>query len=695
MSHYIDFTVCTPLGFVRLFGVVGQVLVKPHLLRDVNDEYHAFNFEEASVRRKLATTSSSYADAAPYDPLKVHSNAEGLYQRRINGSSTNGQQLHDEVVLNERLREIESDQRELDKLRSSSAFQRNFVYPIAMILLLFLTGITVLLVCTNTLELLIGIKALPLSTRQFTLGISSLSKLGPLGAALEVCIIFYLGATSSVGFYTMPFMRHVRPRRRRTSLSQLIVNCAIVLILSSALPLLSRILGISNFDLLGDFGEIEWLGNFQIVFLYNLVFGTATTLCIVNKFTATVRRELCARLWMCTFSLAIAIGAALLLPLSIASNEVLTLYPNSYYVKWLNSSLIQGLWNHVFLFSNLSLFVLLPFSYLFAESAGFLGHHKGIISRAYETFTVFSLLAFVVLGLTYVISALIDPEKSSLQTLLNLGSYHLPFLYSCVSFLGVLLLLVCTPLGFVRLFGVASVRRKLATTSSSYADAAPYDPLKVHSNAEGLYQRRINGSSTNGQQLHDEVVLNERLREIESDQRELDKLRSSSAFQRNFVYPIAMILLLFLTGITVLLVCTNTLELLIGIKALPLSTRQFTLGISSLSKLGPLGAALEVCIIFYLALHLPWASTRCPLCGISALPLLSRILGISNFDLLGDFGEIEWLGNFQIVFLYNLVFGTATTLCIVNKYTATVRRELCARLVENYLLVINYISVIN
>ena len=31
-------------------------------------------------------------------------------------------------------------------------------------------------------------------------------------------------------------------------------------------------------------------------------------------------------------------------------------------------------------------------------------------------------------------------------------SYYLPFLYSCVSFLGVLLLLVCTPLGFVKLF---------------------------------------------------------------------------------------------------------------------------------------------------------------------------------------------------------------------------------------------------
>lgn len=47
-------------------------------------------------------------------------------------------------------------------------------------------------------------------------------------------------------------------------------------------------------------------------------------------------------LWLCTLSLAVAVGAALLLPFSIASNEVLLLYPNSYYVKWLNISLVQG-----------------------------------------------------------------------------------------------------------------------------------------------------------------------------------------------------------------------------------------------------------------------------------------------------------------------------------------------------------------
>ncbi|XP_017482754.1 PREDICTED: protein Lilipod-like isoform X1 [Rhagoletis zephyria] len=463
--------------------------------------------------------------------------------------------------------------------------------------------------------------------------------------------------------------------------------------------------------------------------------------------------------WLCTFSMAIAVGAALLLPISIASNEILLLYPNSYYVKWLNSSLIQGLWNHVFLFSNLSLFVFLPFAYLFTESTGFVGHKKGIIARVYETFTVFSLLATVVLGITYVLSAVMDPERIGFLSLLNLGSVHLPFLYSCVSFLGVLLLLVCTPLGFVRLFGVmgqvlvkphllrdvneeyqvyymeiASVKRKLAniellnvsisgngssslrsSLTRSYTNGGAGGYYK-HTSLEHLYQRKPLDSHQN-----EHEKLNQRLRELESESRELEKLRKSSAFQRNFVYPLAMLSLLFFTGITVLLVVQNTLELLIGIKALPLSKRlqQFTLGITSLSKLGPFGAGLEVCLIFYLGAtsvvgfytmpfmrhvrpqkrktSLAQLILNCALVLIlsSALPLLSRIIGITNFDLLGDFGAIEWLGNFQIVLLYNLIFGTTTALCLVNKFTAAVRQELCARLVENYVLFTNYMSFIN
>ncbi|XP_064554502.1 protein Lilipod isoform X1 [Drosophila montana] len=506
----------------------------------------------------------------------------------------------------------------------------------------------------------------------------------------------------------------------------------------------------------------------HIIFLLLIILLYFSSYVVVSRFRRRDRDDLYSNdedevlvyrisFWLCTFTLAVAEGAAMLLPVSIASNEVLLLYPNSYYVKWLNSSLIQGLWNHVFLFSNLSLFIFLPFVYLFSESTGFVGHKKGILARVYETFTVFILMAIIVLVLTAVLSAVFGIEKFQFFWFLNLGSVHLPFLYSCVSFLGVMLMLICTPYGFVRLFGVvnqvlvrpmllrdvneefsafymeeASVKRKLAhidlhnvsisdakrgsrfTNGNGRTHSYLPQPLLQHSLAH-LYQRK----SLVGNVDEQHHLLNERLKELYSERKELDKLRKSSTFQRTFVYPLAMLLLLFCTAVTILLVVQNTLELLIGIKALPLSTRQFTLGISSLSKLGPVGAAMEVCLIFYLGAtsvvgfySMPFMNNVRPKrrqtslpqlmlnCGFmlvlsSALPLLSRIIGITNFDLLGDFGAIEWLGNFQIVLLYNLVFGTTTALCLANKFTATVRRELRARLVENYVLFTNYMSFIN
>lgn len=50
------------------------------------------------------------------------------------------------------------------------------------------------------------------------------------------------------------------------------------------------------------------------------------------------------RLELCTFTLAVALGAVLLLPFSIISNEVLLSLPRNYYIQWLNGSLIHGTW---------------------------------------------------------------------------------------------------------------------------------------------------------------------------------------------------------------------------------------------------------------------------------------------------------------------------------------------------------------
>lgn len=72
---------------------------------------------------------------------------------------------------------------------------------------------------------------------------SSLSKLGPFGAGLEIVIILYMLVASTVGLYSLPVVSTYRPHIKQTPLTHIVGNCTLLLILSSALPLLSRILG--------------------------------------------------------------------------------------------------------------------------------------------------------------------------------------------------------------------------------------------------------------------------------------------------------------------------------------------------------------------------------------------------------------------------------------------------------------------
>ena len=110
----------------------------------------------------------------------------------------------------------------------------------------------------------------------------------------------------------------------------------------------------------------------------------------------------------------------------------------------------------LFTLTNVALFLLLPFAYLFCESEGFTGARRGLINRAKETLVTLLLLSVVVCGSMYILAALIDRDQYTMDTLTNMNSYYLSFLYFCISFLSRLLLLVCTPLGFVKLFTLAA-----------------------------------------------------------------------------------------------------------------------------------------------------------------------------------------------------------------------------------------------
>lgn len=330
MWHYLPFLyscvsfigvvlllLCTPVGIARLFTVLGELVVKPQFLRNVQEEYELAALEEMHIRRRLANISGHLQDndlsrskSLPTLDISDVETETQLKQRHVfpalkqydnyksnGGVDSNKSSFIEEMqFLQVELSNAEDKRKSLESQKKASVFRRNIGYPLAMLILVALTSLSAIIVVQNTLELLVGIKALPVSSaQQFAIGITSLSKLGVVGSALEITLILYLWCASVVGLYSLPLICRLRPRVNDTSFTQIIGNCALLLVLSSALPVLARSVGITNFDLLGDFGRIEWLGNFYVVLLYNCVFAGGTAFALTNKFTVAIRHELLKR----------------------------------------------------------------------------------------------------------------------------------------------------------------------------------------------------------------------------------------------------------------------------------------------------------------------------------------------------------------------------------------------------------------
>ncbi|EEC17140.1 lipocalin-1 interacting membrane receptor, putative [Ixodes scapularis] len=108
-------------------------------LRDIEEEQACTLLEEEDLHRKLLSRREFQIRPA--------------YANGSNGTAS----------VERRLRQLQRRRQELGIQRSASPWRRNLAYPVAMLLLLGLTGISLLMVVHNTLELLVGIKALPAS----------------------------------------------------------------------------------------------------------------------------------------------------------------------------------------------------------------------------------------------------------------------------------------------------------------------------------------------------------------------------------------------------------------------------------------------------------------------------------------------------------------------------------------------------
>jgi len=264
--------------------VIGDLVVKPKTARNLEEEYLVAGYEEECLKRQMGN----------------YNGVNGGYLPKmgtVDEPSEKGEMI---LRCRQRLEETTERRETLDHIKGTSVWRRAVGYPLIMVLLFALTFCGLVSVVNNVMQIVAGFKSLPAYNEDspHTLGIASLTSLGATGVLIEVILIIYLFVTSMVGLYTIPYIRDIRPKSKSTTLTQIILNCVIWVILSTALPLQVKILGITNFDLLGSFGKMKWLGSFYIVLLYNALFATAASFCLFSKFTARVRHEILKRMTM-------------------------------------------------------------------------------------------------------------------------------------------------------------------------------------------------------------------------------------------------------------------------------------------------------------------------------------------------------------------------------------------------------------
>lgn len=399
---------------------------------------------------------------------------------------------------------------------------------------------------------------------------------------------------------------------------------------------------------------------------------------------------------LCAVAVSVSLSSVILLPSSIISNEIRHMYPNTSYIRWLDTSLVKGLWNLVFLGSNVCLFLLLPFAYFFYEAEGLPGTKKGIMSRVYEAVIVLLMLALLVIGTVWVADSLTLHINSMSFYLMDIKGLvlYIPILYSCMSMIGVLITSMCTPIGFSNLFtllGTIIVQPELHVDVDQRLESLLLEEASIKRSSSLTGSNSSLASSKTRQSLVD----------LYEEKKRLERHRRSSAWERHILYPLCFFSLLALTLFSLVLVFFNVLSLLLLSEHSPKGAQEhiYSLGEKSASYLGPLGALVEVILIVYMTAASLLGFFNTPLLRrlrprphdtsmikiiinsiillilSSAMPVVVQVLGITKYNLFGHFSSIAVLGNFWLLFCYNIMFISLTTLILFTRATQSIVKE--------------------
>eukprot|EP01111_Echinosteliopsis_oligospora_P011043 TRINITY_DN3543_c0_g1_i2.p1 TRINITY_DN3543_c0_g1~~TRINITY_DN3543_c0_g1_i2.p1 ORF type:complete len:469 (-),score=89.61 TRINITY_DN3543_c0_g1_i2:316-1722(-) len=393
---------------------------------------------------------------------------------------------------------------------------------------------------------------------------------------------------------------------------------------------------------------------------------------------------------LCAVCLSIALGAILLVPITIVSNEILLTYPNNYYTQWLSRQLIFALWNKIYWATLAAVLVVLPFSYFYYEAEGiYLGSRKGILPRVYEALIVLCLVLIIFAAFVYILRKIVLENKAVA---------YLPFSYSIISASGSILVIISTPRGFTMLMSYGMRLRLLAATRSTALDKKYSLELEEQFLLEKIKRDKgltptstsstsssTSSTSTSTSAIRSSTFLATSTSDLEMELEEVRKdivelnLTDMHPILRNVCSLLITVLNLFFSGYLVV----STFFRLVK--------QMFFPGTSAVvdflmyddrreSMFQYFGAAFETTVLLYLMVSafvgfygLPGVNKIRPkkatmsmatitinlvwiLLFSSSFPIVARILEIVNFDLLGVYNETNYVKNDKIIYIYKLVF---------------------------------------
>lgn len=115
---------------------------------------------------------------------------------------------------------------------------------------------------------------------------------GNFGAALDLFMVLQFMCCGFIGFYSSSFVSSwLSLKRRGTPIPIIIINIAFFLAMSSSLPLLSRILRLTYFDLMNDFTNTFFLRDKLLWRMYSVIFLAVTLATVLRMYPSLFSRR--------------------------------------------------------------------------------------------------------------------------------------------------------------------------------------------------------------------------------------------------------------------------------------------------------------------------------------------------------------------------------------------------------------------